>query len=709
MMNSRSPIAVALHFGILSLLSAFLLFQVQPVISKFILPWFGGGPGVWTTCMLFFQVVLFAGYAYAHVVTRLPRRWQAVIHAALVIAAALMLPITPGQEWKPSGLEDPAGRILLLLLVNVALPYFVLSSTSPLVQVWFSRSGEGRSPWRLYALSNIGSLAALLTYPFLIEPRWDVVEQTRIWSGGFLLFGLLSCAGAFLDFRQGASVMEAPAHDEAGTSGPGLSVWRCTLWMALPALASVLLLASTNHLCQDVAVIPFLWVAPLALYLLSFIICFEHERWYVRTLWAVPAMVLLMLEGTHEHVEKLGWLDKLRALPLLHWVPAKLTPNFKADIALACGAMFLGCMVCHGELARLKPAPRQLTAFYLMMSAGGALGGLLVSLAAPHLFTTYVEWPAVLLGCIVLALLAILDTVRVLRRKWLRFALLAVVPALAIPCIGFFRSTAFQVEPRIERVRNFYGAISVEEQFDEDGLGWRTLHHGGIVHGYQYLSEQFRNEPLSYYGRETGIGRALLSLNARPDARIGVVGMGTGTVASYGVKGQTYRFYDINPAIVRLARERFFFISDLEQRGGKVEVALGDARRSLEADPPQQFDVLLLDAFSGDSVPVHLLTRDAFAVYQRHMKPDGIIAVHVTNRYLNLTPVVEKVAASLGWKTTLLSTVLNGFDESTDYVLVTNNQAFLQANPPTNGPTTPARPVSLWTDQSNNLFEILEE
>ena len=707
-MGSTSRFMVSLQFGILSLLSAFLLFQVQPVISKFILPWFGGGPGVWTTCMLFFQVVLFAGYAYAHVLTLLPQRWQGIIHAMLVLFAAVTLPIAPGPQWKPSGLEDPAWGIILLLLANVALPYFVLSSTSPLVQVWFSRSGGGRSPWRLYALSNIGSLAALLTYPFLIEPRWDVMQQTSIWSGAFLLFGLLSCIGAFADRRRIATPSVEVAPEKIVVASKRRSIWwRRLLWVVLPAVASVMLLAATNHLCQDVAVIPFLWVVPLSLYLLSFIICFEHERWYIRTLWALPAMAMLFVAGAHENVEV--WLTKLQTIAFFSWVPVELMPNFQAEIALASVAMFLGCMVCHGELVRLKPEPRHLTEFYLMMSAGGALGGLFVSLAAPILFTTYLEWPGVLLTGFLFAAFALGHSAWKLMRKWQRYTLMLGIITLTVLGVVNLCGQAFEVEERLVRVRNFYGVISVKEGTNENGSELRTLYHGDIIHGYQNLDNEQRNIPLSYYGDQTGIGKALLSIKQQIDVNVGVVGMGAATVAAYGELGHRYRFYEINPEIVKIARERFYFLSDLEQRDGTVEVALGDARRNLENDPPQYFDVLLLDAFSGDSVPVHLLTQEAFVVYLRHMKPDGIIAVHVSNRYLTLAPVIEKVAASLGWKTTRIETVESGSDEATDYVMVTNNEMFLLANPTDQEDINTSIPVSLWTDRSNNLFEILDK
>jgi len=692
-MTSPSRLAASLQLGALSLLSAFLLFQVQPMISKFILPWFGGGPGVWTTCMLFFQVVLFAGYAYAHGLMHLPQRWRGIIHGTLVLAAAVTLPIAPGPRWKPSGAEDPVLCILLLLLGNVALPYFVLSSTSPLVQVWFSRGGDDRSPWRLYALSNLGSLAALLTYPFFFEPRWGVMEQTWMWSGAFVMFALLSWLGAYGDWKNHKA--SAP-NSETAPEQSRTPLWRHRiLWLLLPAIASVLLLGATNHLCQDVAAIPFLWVLPLSLYLLTFIICFEHERWYVRALWALPAMALLFAAATHTDLEALKWWH------------LKLTPDFRAEIALVCAAVFLGCMVCHGELTRLKPDPRHLTEFYLFLSAGGAMGGLFVSLAAPRLFKTYLEWPGVLLLTFGIAAFSLLCSAWTRRNRWLRFGLagLALVPALL--GIWFIGKWAFITKPRLEIVRNFYGVVSVEENFDDDGAGWLTLYHGSIIHGYQYLAEESRNQPLSYYGNNSGIGLALLTLKNRKDARVGVVGMGSGTVASYGEKGHVYRFYDINPGMVRIARERFHFLEDLEQRGGKVEVAMGDARQSLEREESQQFDVMLLDAFSGDAVPVHLLTREAFEVYRRHLKPNGIIAVHVSNRYLKLTPVVEKVAAELGWQTTRISTELDRFNEITDYVMVTNDGVFLLANPNEADESEAPLPVSLWTDRRHNLFEIM--
>lgn len=712
-MPAASRLATTLLLCSLSLLSAFLLFQVQPVISKFILPWFGGSPGVWTTCMLFFQVVLFLGYAYAHGLTRLPLRWQWIIHGMLALVALCVLPMSPSPDWKPTGTEDPTLRILQLLLATVALPYFVLSSTSPLTQVWFTRAVPGGHPWRLYALSNFGSLAALLSYPFLIEPKWNVIQQTLIWSGAFVLFVLLTLGCVWRDRRSSAAATESATSWDSVTSVPP-HWWQRLLWVLLPATASLMLLATTNHVCQDVAVIPFLWVIPLSLYLITFIICFEHERWYQPVLWALPAMVAVFVAIGFMGIED-ETLDKNATLKAIGAYlelgdPSDFVKGYRGQLLVCFAAMFFACMVCHGELTRLKPAPRHLTEFYLLMSAGGAVGGLFVSLLAPQLFTSYMEWPIVLLIVFVLAAAVLLRSAWRLRQRWLRLPLATLAVAALVAGEKFMMDWGFVEEPRIERVRNFYGAVSVEDDwFDEAGAYYRRFHHGGIIHGVQLQSPEGRLTPLSYYGNDTGIGRALLSLTGRSDARVGVVGMGTATTAAYGEKGQTYRFYDINPDIVRIAKNQFTFVSDLEARGGKVDIVLGDARLSMEREAPQNFDVLLLDAFSGDSVPVHLLTLEAFKIYQRHMKPDGIIVVHVSNRYLVLPPVVEKVAKAVGMKTARYVSEADGDLEFTDYMVVTNNEAFLAANPEEIEGYEIEWEARLWTDQDHNLFEILDK
>jgi spermidine synthase len=793
--TTASRVVPSLILGALSLLSAFLLFQVQPIISKFILPWFGGTPGVWTTCMLFFQVVLFAGYSYAHALTLLPRKWQGILHGLLLGGAIALLPIAPAEAWKPTGGEDPAFRILLLLAASVGLPYFVLSSTSPLVQVWFTRASGGANPWRLYALSNIGSLAALLSYPLFFEVHWDVVEQTTLWSVAFGAFVILSLSGVWMDRRHALKeAAQPPAPVDETLDHPG---WlRRFLWVLLPALASCVLLSATNHVCQDVAVIPFLWVVPLSLYLLTFIICFEHERWYARVpvLWALPALPLLFITCTEDRIQKQSFWGKFESMmhhdvePLLEKISGAsldfssidLTPNFIWELGWSFGAMFLACMLCHGELTRLKPAPRRLTEFYLLMSAGGALGGLFVSLGAPRFFTTFAEWPISLIAVLLLACAVLLRAVWGVRKKageWLLLVLLAglaafsnwmlvklevvtkkvleerlpqfnaAVPAWAlwliigviVACIallvfravrrGSFRAAllsllfiglqstllillmfdyGFKHEEKLERVRNFYGMLAVEEDKEFNS---HQLTNGTIIHGLQNLDAGVREEPTTYYGHHTGIGKALDSLKDRTDARVGVVGMGAGTVSCYAKSGHTFRFYDINPDVVRIAQKHFTYLADLKARGAKLEIVIADARLALDSEPPQNFDVLLLDAFSGDSVPVHLLTREAFAIYKRHMKPNGIIAVHITNSYLVLAPVIEKIAADAGYKTTRIATESDGVDhDSTDYILVTNNDAFVAATPPVllGSEIVLKNDVRLWTDRYHNLLRILD-
>jgi hypothetical protein len=696
-----------LALSLLTLLSAFLLFQVQPVISKFILPWFGGSPGVWTTCMLFFQILLFLGYAYAHALGKLPRKAQALLHASLLLLTLLFLPIIPDAGWKPVGTEDPGGRILLLLLASVGLPYFMLSSTSPLVQVWFTRVSGGTNPWRLYALSNIGSLAALLTFPFFFEPRWDVEWLARAWSAVFVLCAALCLAVVWHDHRSSAAAAASQTTpDLGGEAAPG--PLRRLMWIILPALASILLLATTNHVCQDVAVVPFMWVVPLSLYLLTFIICFEHERWYARVpaLWAAPALLFFFITCTWDQLEKKNWWPE----------ELDLMPNFLFELGWAFLAMFLGCMVCHGEFTRLKPSPRHLTSFYLHMSAGGALGGLLVSLAAPQFFKTHAEWPGALIAAFALACIVILSSAWRIRSRVLRSAVFALTGILGATGLLFMAQLGYKFDERLEQVRNFYGTLAVTEWSPEDpAYHQRELSNGGIIHGQQNLSPADRTDPTSYYGHDTGIGLALDSLRHTQGARVGVVGMGAGTVACYGKSGDTFRFYDINPDVPRLAKKYFTYLPDLEKRGAKLEIVVSDARLALERElsSPQNFDVLLLDAFSGDSVPAHLLTREAFEIYKQHMKPDGIIAVHCTNSYLRLVPLIEKTAVETGYKTIRITTVSDGgAHDSTDYVLLTNNAAFLAATapvPPDEEELAREARITprVWTDRHHDLFQIL--
>jgi SAM-dependent methyltransferase len=683
-------------------LSAFLLFQVQPLIGKYILPWFGGGPTVWTTCMLFFQAALLAGYAYAHVIrTRLAPSTQALVHTGLLLAAALALPILPSATWKPEGGTDPTWRILVILAVSVGLPYLALAATSPLLQAWFSMTHPGVSPYRLYALSNAGSLLALASYPFAIEPLLRLKTQSYSWSAAFVAFAIL-CAVCAVRLRRAKLAAEsvAPASDDAAEA-PRPSPITMYLWVALAACGSVMLLAVTNQLSMDVAVVPFLWILPLSLYLLSFVLCFESDRIYWR-----PVFWPLMVVGAAGMVVLLFW-----------GVYAPL----KWQIIAYAGGLFACCMVCHGELARLKPNPRYLTSFYLMSSAGGALGGLAVTVVAPLVLKGYFELHVGLWLCFVLAILAFWHEMAPLRRRLGRWALalfcFASPALLAGLGVALGMHVSDELADSLALTRNFYGVLKVElcSAGGDDGE-YYVLRHGRILHGSQFARGPLHNRPTEYYWEKTGIGLAIQNRRPGSPMRVGVVGLGTGTIAAYGRPGDTYRFYEINPEVEHLARTWFSYLGE---SGAACDVVLGDARLSLEREappdrqPPQQYDVIALDAFTSDAIPIHLLTREAFEAYQRHLKPDGVLAVHISNRFLDLQPVVLGLAEYF----CLASAVIESTDENrTEYsaatwILVTRDTAFLESpamKAATSEPESDAPSLRLWTDDYSDLFHILK-
>jgi len=605
-------------------LSAFLLFEVQPIIAKMILPWFGGTSAVWTTCMLFFQVVLLLGYLYAHWLhEKLAPRKQAFLHIAALAVSLAALPILPSATWKATDVAHPSERILLLLAATVGLPYFLLASTSPLLQAWYSRHKRGGLPYRLFALSNAASMLALLTYPLLVEPNLPTRVQGYAWSAAYACFVVI-CGITAWRSSGGASPAEVAPATESIEPPPS---WTTRLlWLGLAASASVLLLAVTTHLTQDVAAIPFLWILPLSIYLLSFIICFESPRAYRRIVF-LPLL-----------------LAALAFFAYRLW-PYHDSMQMRVAIAGCAASLFVCCMVCHGELVRLKPDPRYLTGFYVIVSLGGACGGLFVGLVAPSLFHTFDEFPIGLALCAVLVFRVLAPDLRqygALRQRLGIGALavvlccyLAVLVHLMQEMVGGYRLVA----------RNFYGQLKVQDDGDAaDEFASRTLVHGTINHGSQFFNAAYRNEPVTYFCPQSGIGRAMRAQQGAP-RRIGILGLGIGTLAAYGRPGDVIRIYEINPLVLEIAHRDFTYLRDTR---AKIEVAMGDGRLSLESEPSQQFDLLVMDAFSGDSVPVHLITSEAFRLYLRHLKPGGILAVNMTNSYLDLEPVVERAAAAVG-------------------------------------------------------------
>jgi hypothetical protein len=665
--------------------SAFLLFLVQPIIAKQILPWFGGSAAVWTTCLVFFQTALLVGYAYADwSVRKLRPRRQVQLHVVLLVASLVMLPIVPGGLWKPSGSENPIGLILGLLAATIGLPYFLLATTSPLVQAWFARRFQGRSPYRLFALSNLASMLALLGYPFLLEPWIATRMQAWGWSAGYVVFAALCAATALASLRAGKTPTAAANLGEgAAQADPGApTVLRQLLWCALAATGSLLLLSVSNHITQNVAAVPLLWIAPLSLYLLTFILCFDAPRWYRRELFLSMAAA---------------------ALGVMAWTLAdpKLTHELAMQLGVFCAGLFIACMFCHGELARLKPAPRYLTRFYLMISLGGAIGAALVGIVAPLVLPAYFELAFGLALCALLLLWQVRRDAMVLRA--LAVAAIFATVGCAVWGIGeFYDST-------ILTMRNFYGVLRVQESGAGESNARRQLIHGTIMHGNQYRSPVFRRQPSTYYTADSGVGRVLESLNpSATPIKVGIIGLGAGTLAAYGSTGDTYRFYDINPAVVVIARNYFTYLGDSE---ATIEIALGDARLSLEREDSQQFDLLAIDAFSSDAIPVHLITSEAVGIYLKHMKPGGVIAYHVTNRFLDLVPVVQALADAHGLRATWVRD--EGEDplaSRSDWVLLARDGNILDRARIAEAATEIVRHPEwrLWTDDFNNLVQVLK-
>lgn len=789
------------RYAITIFLSAFLLFEVQLLLAKHILPWFGGSASVWTTSMLFFQMLLLAGYGYAHgVAARLGPRAQRRLHLALVAASLLSLallwvlwgnPLLADASWKPTDSHSPIRHILLLLTVSIGLPFLVLSATNPLVQAWFSRTHPGVSPYRLYALSNAGSLAGLLAYPFVIEPLVALKLQAVIWAVGFVLFafGIWLCAREVQ--RVAGSKKSKTAADRAA---PAPTSKQRLLWVALAACASVLLLATTNQMTQEIAVVPMLWVLPLTLYLLSFILCFESDRWYARGPYGLALAIMLPVSGM---VLELG---------------------LKAPLLLQIGAhaltLFICCMICHGELARLKPPARYLTQYYFIITVGGALGGMFVALLAPALFQGYWEFQIGLIACLLLILfLWWRDPASFLRRAWPWPAWLALAAAatltvavtadqwnfgwielpdmeispllLSVATVGslpllspaplrawavmVFRvlarrsdsergrksktasparvgknkarpawhalavlsvaivlftvgigATAFdKSQHNVRSTRNFYGVLHVvEEGADEGGQSRVVLRHGRVTHGFQYREGPLRRQLVSYYGPDSGVGLAMRyhprRLRYQP-IRLGVIGLGSGTLAAGGRPGDVFRFYEINPDVIALSQGNDPTFTYLRDSRARIEMALGDARlvmeRELAAGNPQKLDILAVDAFSSDAIPAHLLTAEAFGLYLEHLRDrDSILAVHISNRFLDLRPVVLELARHWGLTVAVIDVGSGTYTYESTWVLLSRNPKVL-AHPAIASAAEDVSEIArtnLWRDDYSSLLKAMK-
>ena len=686
-----------LHYAAAILVGSFLLFQVQPMIARFILPWFGGSPAVWTTCLLFFQVALLAGYAYAHsLADRVELRRQALVHVALLAASLAALPIVPSLEWKAAAAagSHPVLVILSLLAGTIGAPYVLLSSTSPLLQHWFERTRPGRSPYRLFALSNLGSLLGLVAYPFVVEPLLRLRAQANLWSAAYALYAGLCAVCAVEVWRRSRGAGAVVAVREPA---PGIVLRDRLVWLLLAATGTLMLMATSNHVVQDVASVPFLWVLPLALYLSTLVLCFENERWAVHRLWlAAYALVL-----------------PVTVYMLFH----QGTTHLANEIVVYSATLFSGCMAVHGELARSRPPAGRLTSFYLHVAAGGALGGAFVTLVAPILLDGYWEFQLALVATWVLAGVGLVRAMGMSGppvRRWSPVAWGVGGVALAV-ALGIQVARARQASTEAER--NFYGVLRVVEWWQGDGR-LRALYSNWVLHGTEVLSGPWQGRASTYYGEGSGVALAIERHPARQAGHplhVGVVGLGAGTIAALARPGDRVRFYEINPGVIQMAARRFGY---LRASAGAITVVRGDARLSLEGElkrpGPVAFDILAVDAFTGHAIPVHLLTREAFGVYLRHLRPDGILAVHISNRHLDLAPLIRGLSRDAGLAAVLIDNhppkTPTTIYEHSQWVLLTRNPAFLGDSLVAARADTAfarGRRTIIWTDDYSDLLRVV--
>ena len=673
-------------------LGAFLLFLVQPMMGRFALPWFGGGSTVWTVCMLFFQSMLLVGYLYAHWLgARKTTKEQSGIHIVLLLISLLLLPAVPARP-QASFASDPTASMLWMLFRSVGMPYFLLASTSTLLQRWFHFMNPSVAPWRLYSLSNLGSFLALFSYPFLLEPLLRLRAQANLWS---VLYGVFVLLCAMVAWKIGS--VEIPAKQIELQMGEPPTWSDILMWLGLSACGSLLLLATTTQITHEIAPVPFLWVAPLAIYLLTFVLSFESERWY-------RPIVFASLSGLMVQFACAAVSDQV-SVRIGTW----------QQLAVCLATLFVTCMLCHGELAQWRPSPGYLTQFYLVIAAGGVLGGILAALVAPRVFNQLVEYPVALSLACVLGFLAWIKGGALSEWTSGNFAVRIPLMALVFGAVTSIVSAFSSQRPGLDHQRNFFGVLRVAESSDKNGA-FRELLHGRIRHGVQYQDPAKRTLSTTYYGPHSGVALALDAF-AGP-RRAAFVGLGTGTLAAWGRSGDDFRFYEIDPAVEGIARRWFSFLSDSK---AKTEIVLGDARLRMEQELAQgqqhDYDLIALDAFSGDAIPVHLLTAEAGDLYRQRLKPGGMLAIHISNRSLDLEPVARGLAQHLGWKARmvivvpdLLDSNPNGEATSRWVILAENIQRFsgTKVRDTLVGWSTAKDPVIQWTDNFSSLWRVLK-
>lgn len=694
-------------------LSAFLLFQIQPIIARLILPTFGGTAAVWTTCMMFFQVTLLLGYLYAHALrSKLTPKTAWLVHSMVILVAAILLQVLRPTAESAGVLQQTFGgdmtlSIVFVLTQTIGLPFLVLSTTGPLVQAWQSTSHSNKSPFRLYALSNLGSVLALASYPFFVEPLLSLSTQVQVWSVGFFAFALF----AFWSGRQTTvhdtwNTAEATAQALEQTPDTKTSVGSYVFWITLSMTSSILLLATTNLLCQEVASIPFLWILPLTLYLLSFIICFDRPALYRRRLW----MGLLAIAS-------------IASILLVH---LDVHAGFTLQVVGLSSVCFFASMVCHGELEKSKPHRSQLTLFYLLLAVGGAAGGIFVSIVAPRIFNGFYEFHfglAIALAVSLLVLYRMLKTNSATDSDpkaapslfpWSFDRLLTIgtgvtsfFAAAIVACSLLYFLDPTYHKGLVFQGRNDYGLTSVV-----DSDGFRKFINGRVVHGSQSLDPTAEMAHSSYYGEGSGVGVAFEALRSEVDRplKIGVLGLGAGAMTTWFETGDHARFYEINPMVVDVATRYFSF---LERCPAQTSVVVGDGRiqlaKDLKLNGSNRFDILIMDAFASDSVPVHLLTEECFELYNQHLANDGILLVHISNHFIDLLPVVLQHKVATGMTPVFIDHQSTNKLNSSQWILLTRHKSLLNSTAVVNAstPIPDLAPVR-WTDDYSSVAAQLK-
>lgn len=680
-------------------ISAFLIFQIQPIISKIILPWFGGGASVWTTCMLFFQFFLLVGYLYAFVLTKLLKvKYQIFIHLVCLILSLFLLPynIQDMQNILISG--TPTWAVLKVLFLGLGFPYVILAANTPLLQHWFTSETNGANPYRLYAISNIGSFLALITYPIIIEPFMPLDWQIKLWSGIYWLF-VLMVGWIFL------IVVKHNNKNKQCTSQPAVNskvgFFRLILWFMLSTLGVVLLVSTTNALTQNVPPVPFLWIAPLAIYLLTYVMAFSNIAIYVRNFW-VPIFMLLSFVAL-----------------LIYFIGGQF--DIITQLLIYLLILLCGCMICHGELNTLKPQQGNTTLFYLVLSAGGVCGSILVSFVAKSLFDDFIEFPLAIFSILLLASISLWWSQQfdpVITKSSVDGVTNNHLSTLATGCaivslVWLFIFTKLNTQYQqydIAKGRNFYGILTVKD-ITEGKVNERRLVDGTTSHGSQSLPLAKLAVPTSYYRPGTGVQLVIEELSRDSLLKVGIIGLGVGALSAYGKPGDYYTFYEINPLVADFANQYFSYLVNTE---AKVDVKLGDARvtlqNELDSGLKNAFDLLIIDAFSGDLIPTHLMTREAFLLYEQHIKTHGALALHISNRHLSLLPVIMHHSNSLDFQVMVFETPGSGSEHDAQWVLLTNNNQLIES------PTLISRQTVLtnmdfqnvlWTDDYSSLLPIL--